>query len=308
MTLAVAVVVVTHNSAAVIDNCLRSLENVAEIVVVDNGSADDTCRVVQNRRGVRMIANPDNRGFAAAANQGVRATASPLVLFVNPDVRLVSDLHPLCEELERDDIGAATGRLVDERGRTQVGFNVRAFPRPASLAFEALLLNRIWPSNPVNRRYRCLDLDYERPQDVEQPAGAFLLGRRDVLERVGMWDERFYPVWFEDVDLCRRMRQAGYRIRYVPASRAEHQGAHSVAQIPLDRKQLYWYGSLLTYVDKHFSPAARAGMRLWVALGALLRMLGAAVRGEHWQSYSRVVGLALRRPTEARQVQPNVLT
>src|SRR5712692_4188237 len=238
MTPAAAAVVVTHNSASVVDNCLHSLENVAEIVVVDNGSADGTCRGVQNRSGVRLIANPDNRGFAAAANQGVRATVSPLVLFVNPDVRLVSDLRPLCEELERDDTGAATGRLLDERGRTQVGFNVRAFPSATSLAFEALLLNRIWPSNPVNRRYRCLALDYEKAQDVEQPAGAFLLVRRDVLERVGFWDERFYPVWFEDVDLCRRIRQAGFRIRYVPARRAEHQGAHSVSQIPLDRKQL----------------------------------------------------------------------
>lgn len=309
MTLAVAAVVVTHNSASVIDNCLHSLENIAEIVVVDNGSTDDTCRVVANRTGVRLIANPQNRGFAAAANQGVKATVSPVVLFLNPDVRLESDLCALCEELGADGVGAATGRLLDENGRTQVGFNVRAFPSPASLAFEALLVNRIWRGNPVNRRYRGLDLDYDRPQNVEQPAGAFLLVRREVLEQVGLWDERFYPIWFEDVDLCRRIRQAGYSIRYVPACRARHQGGHSVGQISLDQRQLYWYGSLLTYADKYFSPAARVGMRIGVALGALLRMLGAVGRGEHWQSYSRVVGLALRRRTEKSATgSTNVLT
>ena len=79
MSLPIAAVVVTYNSASVIDNCLRSLDNVAEIAVVDNGSTDGTCRVVgQNRKGVRLIANPENRGFAAAANQGVRATVSPV--------------------------------------------------------------------------------------------------------------------------------------------------------------------------------------------------------------------------------------
>ncbi len=298
MTPDVAAVVVTYNSASVIDKCLRSLENVCEIVVVDNGSTDETCRVVgANRSGVRLIANPENRGFAGAANQGVRATASPFVLFLNPDAALLTGLDPLIEQLENADVGAAAGRLAGETDAIQVGFSIRALPTPASLACEVLLLNRLWPGNPVNRRYRCLDLDYGRVQDVEQPAGAFLMARRDVLERVGFWDECFYPLWFEDVDLCRRIRQAGYRIRYVPACAARHQGGHSVAQIAVEQKQIYWYGSLLAYTAKHFSPRARAGMRVGVFAGALLRMLSALARGESWRFYSRVMALALRRRT-----------
>lgn len=307
---AVAAVVVTYNSAAVIDKCLRSLENVHEIVVVDNGSTDETCRVVgSGRSGVRLIANAQNRGFAGAANQGIRATASPLVLFLNPDAALLTGLDPLIAQFEKADVGAAAGRLVGETDATQVGFSIRAFPTPASLAFEVLLLNRLWPRNRVNRRYRCLDLDYDRVQDVEQPAGAFLMARREVLERVGFWDERFYPLWFEDVDLCHRIRQAGYRVRYIPASVARHQGGHSVAPISVEEKQNYWYGSLLAYTAKHFSPRARAGMRVWVFVGALLRMLGALARGESWQLYSKVMVLALRRRTaQAEQVQPHALT
>ena len=102
--------------------------------------------------------------------------------------------------------GAVGGRLVDTDGRPQVGFNVRSFPTPAALACEVLLLNRVWPSNPVNRRYRRLNWDPERPQDVDQPAGAFLMVRREVLENVGLLDEDFAPIWFEDVDLCLRIR------------------------------------------------------------------------------------------------------
>ena len=305
MSVDVAAVVVTCNSALEIDNCLRSLENVAEVVVVDNGSTDGTCRVVGgDRKGVRVIANPENRGFASAANQGVKATASSVLLFLNPDAALVSGLSLLLEQLRDPKVGAAAGRLVDLAGRTQVGFGIRAFPTPAALAFEALLVNRIWRRNPVNRRYRCLDLDYGRAQDVEQPAGAFLAVRRDALEAVGMWDERFFPLWFEDVDLCLRIRKAGYSIRYVPDCVARHRGAHSLARISLEQKQIYWYGNLLSYTDKYFSPPARAGMRVWVVAGALLRALAALGRGEAWQFYGKVIGLALRR----RQVQPNALT
>ena len=233
---------------------------------------------------------------------------SPVALFVNPDVTLVSDLRPALEQLQDPGVGAATGRLVDETGKTQVGFNVRAFPTPASLALEALLVNRLWSRNPVNRRYRCLDMDYEQMQDVDQPAGAFLMVRRDVLEAVGMWDERFFPLWFEDVDLCRRIKRAGYKIRYVPSSVARHGGAHSVAQISLEQRQIYWYGSLLAYAGKYFSPRAEHGVRACICVGALVRVLGALGRGKSWQVYGKVVNLALRRRTEkAGQVQPHAL-
>ena len=307
---AVAAVVVTYNSASVIDNCLHSLENIGEIVVVDNGSTDDTCRVVeQHRKGVRLIANPENRGFAGAANQGVKVTASPVILFLNQDAALVTDLRPLVEQLQSAGVGASAGRLVDETGRGQIGFNIRAFPTPAALAFEALLINRLWPGNRANRRYRCLDMDYGRVQEVDQPAGAFLMVRRDVLEAVGGWDERFFPLWFEDVDLCQRIKRAGYAIRYVPGCVARHRGAHSLAGISVEQKQIYWYGSLLSYTDKYFSPLARAGTRAGVFAGALLRMLGALGRGDTWQFYGRVMGLALRhRTAPAPRVQPHVLT
>lgn len=88
---------------------------------------------------------------------------------------------------------------------------------------------------------------------MEQPAGAFLTIRRDVWEKLGGFDEGFYPVWFEDVDFCKRALEAGYKIRYVPAARGTHIGGHSVHRLPTDRKASFWYGSLLRYAAKHFS-------------------------------------------------------
>ena len=281
MTLPVAAVIVTYNSGLEIDKCLDSLENVEEVAVVDNGSTDPTPGLAGARGPrLRLVVNGENRGFAVAANQGVRATVSPLVLFLNPDAALVTGLEEMVEELRAPGVGAAGGRLMDDRGETQIGFNIRKFPTPASLVAEALLVNRLWPSNPINRRYRCLGVDHTRPQDVDQPAGAFLMVRRDVLEAVGGWDERFYPLWFEDVDLCRRIRQAGYRIRYVPACAARHRGGHSLARISVARKQVYWYGSLLSYTGKHFSVSAGWLVRAAVAVGALLRLLASLGRSE----------------------------
>ena len=294
----VAVLVVTHNSASSVAACLRSLEAVAETVVVDNASTDDTCRIVEETApAVRLIRNPENRGFAAAVNQGVRTSSSPLVLLLNPDAVVQTSLDDMVRECLMADVGAVGGRLVDATGRPQVGFNVRSFPTPAALAFEVLLLNRLWPSNPVNSRYRQLNGNPELRREVDQPAGAFLMVRRDVLETVGLLDEDFTPIWFEDVDLCLRIRLAGYRIRYVPTAVARHEGGHSLHGLSVEQRQLAWYGNLLRFAHKHFSASAFRLLRPVVLAGTALRWLVVCLRGDAAQrkAYAEVMRLVVGR-------------
>ncbi|SPE43521.1 hypothetical protein SBA3_960004 [Candidatus Sulfopaludibacter sp. SbA3] len=189
----IGIIIVTYNSAAEIGACLdAALASGANVVVVDNASRDGTIAEVA-RRGVRLIANGENRGFAAAVNQGFQVLSSPYVLLLNPDAILQSSLEPLRQACNLPGSAGAGGRLVDLEGRPQLGFMVRRLPTPAALALEALLLNRVWPNNPVNRRYRALDLDPDRPSAVEQPAGAFLMVRRKVWEQLGGFDEEFRP-------------------------------------------------------------------------------------------------------------------
>src|ERR1700691_1592219 len=111
---------------------------------------------------------------------------------MNPDVDLRTDPTPLLEASRQ--YGLAAGRLIDVTGKTQKGFTIRRFPAPLTLWFELFGLNRIWPSNPVNRRYRYLDRDLDLEGPVEQPAGAFLMFRKDVWERLGGLDEGFHPI------------------------------------------------------------------------------------------------------------------
>jgi GT2 family glycosyltransferase len=177
----------------------------------------------------------------------------------------------MVEACAREGIGAAGGRLVDETGQIQSGFTLRRFPTTRALIFEVLGLNRMFPWNPVNRRYRCLDMDLDQPAEADQPPGAFLMFRRDLWQRLGGFDTQFYPVWFEDVDFCKRARDLGLKIQYVPHVTARHQGGHSIASLDWECREVYWYVSLLKYASKHFRPRAFRWVSAAVVLGSLLR-------------------------------------
>jgi N-acetylglucosaminyl-diphospho-decaprenol L-rhamnosyltransferase len=247
-----------------------------QTIVVDNASTDRTLDLVREQPGVQIIANTENRGFAAAVNQGVRASAADFLLLLNPDVHLLSGVDELVGASRK--YGLAAGKLVAAAGSVQRGFTIRRFPTPAALVFELLGLNRVWPSNPINRNYRYLDRDLEHAGPVEQPAGAFLMFRRDVWERLQGFDEDFFPVWFEDVDFCRRAVAAGYRIEYVPSVVARHQGGHSVAQLSEGCRALYWCDSLLKYGSKHFRSMAYRAVCLAVVFTSVPRMVAGMIR------------------------------
>ena len=274
------VVVVTYNSADVIGRCLDSCEGL-RVIVVDNASRDATRDLVQQRPAVTLISNSSNRGFAAAVNQGVEALKTELVLLLNPDVELETSIDAMAEACAKEGVGAAGGKLVDESGHVQSGFTLRRFPTPLALTFEALGINRMLPDNPVNRRYRCMDVDLNHPAEADQPPGAFLMFRRELWQLLGGLDTQFYPLWFEDVDFCKRMRNLGLKIQYVPQVTARHRGGHSIAALDWGCRQVYWYVSLLRYASKHFRPYTYRGVSAAVVLGSILR---AAIEVFRWRS------------------------
>jgi GT2 family glycosyltransferase len=293
----IGIIIVTYNSAAEIGACLdAALPTGAEIMVVDNGSKDETVAEV-SRRGVRLIANSSNRGFAGAVNQGISLLQCPYIVMLNPDAILQTGLEPLREACDRPGAGGAGGQLLDDGGRPQTGFMVRRLPTPAALVLEALLLNRIWPGNPVNRRYRGLDLDYGNDLQVEQPAGAFFMVRRSVWQELGGLDEGFFPIWFEDVDFCRRILDRGLVLHYVPQTVAKHTGAHSIPSLAVEMRRFYWYRNLLLYSAKHFSPTAFRLVCLAVVTGSILRSIGESTLQRSLKPmavYGNVVRLASR--------------
>lgn len=294
----IGVVIVTWNSEDVIGPCLDAClaAGGCDVVVVDNASSDRTVEQVKLRSGVRLLPNSENRGFAGGVNQGVRALPHPAILLLNPDARPVSGLAALAETVLEPGVGAAGGSLVNEDGSPQTGFNVRAFPTAAVLALEVLGLNRLLPFNPWNREYR------RQPAGggvhaVDQPAGAFLMLNREAWAATNGFDESFHPAWFEDVDYCRRLFLAGYRVLYVPGAVACHAGGHSASRLTWHDRQLFWYGSLVRYARKHFSAPDRRLVLAALMMACTVRAVWGLLSGKRMLAlavYSKVFRVALR--------------
>ncbi len=292
------VVVVTHNSSSHIPACLQALVPFTQwkVVVVDNHSTDDTIQVSRtSSREVLTLINDHNAGFAAAVNQAAGVAEGDVLVILNPDIiATAASLDKLAEALRADTVGAVGGLLLNEVGQPQRGFTVRRFPTLASMLAEVLLLNRAWPRNPWNVRYRCLDLDYQTAQEVEQPAGACLAVKRQAWNEVNGFDEEFFPVWFEDVDFCRRLRDKGWKIVYRPDAVFSHFGGHSVNRLAFRDRQFYWYKNLVRYFAKHHSRGQLTTLRLGITAGLLFRALLSLVGfGPSGTSVPEAVGVYL---------------
>lgn len=302
---AVSVVVVSWNARDHLAKCLDRLgairasgaSPVADVVVVDNASEDGSGELVSTRYpGVRLLASGVNLGFAGGANRGIRGTGEEFVLLLNPDVEPTAEaVASLARALSgRPDAGAAGGLLVDRDGRPQPG-GVRRFPTLATWAVDLLLVDKVWPSNPVTMRYLAKDVDASGAVvDVDQPAAACLLVRRSAFEAIGGFDEGFYPAWLEDVDFCRRLREARFRILLVPAAAFVHEGGVAMRRLGPAFERI-WYRNVERYVRKHHGPAGALVMKLLIVAGMTLRIGWSVLSGApaRARTYAGVAAQAL---------------
>ena len=221
-------VIVNYKSRRALIDCLGSLEldtaGIArEIVVVDNHPADGTLQVLAERfPKVRGIANDENVGFARAVNQGIAATTGQYVLVINPDCFVEQGSIPALMGYLRTHprTGVVGPRMVGEDGSLQ--YSARSFPDHFTFLFNRYsLLTRLFPRNRYIRRYLLLDWDHRSVRSVDWLSGACLLVRRAAIDQVGPMDEAYF-MFNEDVDWCRRMRQGGWDVVYVPEALIHH--------------------------------------------------------------------------------------
>ena len=297
----VSLVYVSWNARPFLERALEASRSLGvPTLVVDNASTDGTAEHVRLRHPeVSLVASDTNLGFAGGVNAGVRKTTTPWVVLLNPDILLTADaLAQLLREGDRDpSIAAVGGQLVGPDGAPQPAYSLRRFPTLSTWAVDLLLVDQVWPANPVTRRYVAADLDRRVDQAADQPAAACLLVRRAAFDAVGGFDTRFHPAWFEDVDFCRRLRLGGYRIRYVADARIVHDGGIALRSLSLGSFSTIWYRNLLRYADKHGGLATRVAIRPLVIVGMLLRIAISAARGRigDARAYARVIGVALER-------------
>lgn len=263
----IAAVVVTHESVETIDDCLarlRAARGVSQVRVVDNGSRNDTLAIVQRHAAtdprVHFIANPDNPGFAVACNQGARDSDAPWLAFVNPDCLLepgaLARLLAHAQGIDGDTLLGAD--LVDEDG-VRDGAARRSDPD-----FGAMLRG---PLRTRGGRPLDVQADDARPlQRVEAVSGALMLLPRALFDRIGGFDEG-YRLHVEDLDLCRRAREAGATVAVANDVRAVHVRGVSSRSRP-GFSEWHKHRGMWRYFGKFEAPerniAVRAGV--WLAI------------------------------------------
>ncbi len=277
-----SVVVVNHNAGAYLLRCLRSVLQRAggvevEVVVVDNASTDGSAEAaVAALPEVRLIRS-ENRGFAAGVNRGIAATSAPYVLVLNPDAEVVggtlADLVRLADARPR--AGAIGPRILNPDGTVYP--SGRTVPGICTAVGHAFL-GPIWPRNPFTRRYHLADWDRSTERRVDWISGAAFLLRRSALDQVGPLDERFF-LYAEEVDLFKRLREAGWEILFTPELEVLHAGGVSTGRSR--RMHLIHAESVYRYFEKHHArgwrrallPLARLALRLRAELVAALDRL-----------------------------------
>jgi N-acetylglucosaminyl-diphospho-decaprenol L-rhamnosyltransferase len=271
----ISIVIVNWNSGSLLESCIRSLLKHAvgcETVIVDNASTDSSLKFAADIRGnIAILCNDRNVGFAAGNNLGWNACKGDMILFLNPDTECLPESIRCLEQTLKTDkaVWAVGGKLIDPSGKPQDQYSARSFPSVSSVAAEMMLLDEIWPSNPWSRTTRTGEISMA--MDVDQPAAACLMAKRAALEAVGGFDEDFRPAWFEDVDLCRRIRDRGGRIQYQPRALFLHHGGHSTAVLSRQDFLEIFHTNQIRYFRKHHGLGAATRVKRWILCGLMLR-------------------------------------
>lgn len=252
-----SVVIVNYNVKEFLEQALlavqRALRGIeAEVFVVDNASSDGSVEMVRQRfPWVRLIENEENVGFAAGSNRAIRQARGEVILLLNPDTIVQENTFTeVIHYLRRhEDVGMVGCKVLNPNGTLQLACR-RSFPTPW-VAFTKLSgLSALFPGSRLFGRYNLTYLDADSAHEVEAISGSFMAIRAEVLDEVGPLDEQFF-MYGEDLDLCYRVRQAGWKIHYVPSTQIIHFKGESAKRRRYDAMRNF-YQAMAIFVRKHF--------------------------------------------------------
>lgn len=271
------VAIVTYNRAQLLDRCLETVYAACqrashEIIVVDNGSRDATAELVRDKHpAVTLVVNAENVGLTHGVNQAIDLARGDYFLLLDSDTELDPDAVDtlLAFHAAHPEVGVAAPQLVYADGTEQGA--AKAFPSPMAALFgRKSVLRRLFPNNRFSRRY--LISAYSRsdqPYEADSVSAACMLLKRQAIEQVGGMDEDFFVYW-SDVDLCRRIKYAGWLVYVVPSARVVHLESQTVSK-QSSQAIIGFHQGVYQYYRKHHARSALNPMRILALVGLSLR-------------------------------------
>ncbi len=279
-----SIIILNWNVAGLLEACLRSLPSAlghwsrrTEVLVVDNASTDGSVEMVRREfPGVRLIALDRNLGFSGGNNAGIRASRGKYLFLLNPDtIAHPGSIAMLADYMEaHPEAGIIGPRLLNPDGTLQP--SRRRFPTMATALIESTPLQRWLPNAPILRRFYILDRADAETQEVDWVSGAALMCRREALMQAGMLDPGYF-MFSEEVDLCRRVSNAGWRIVYLPEAEITHYGGQSTGQ-DVPSRHIRFNTSKARYFRLHEGRMAGAIVRTYLLLTYALQSTSEAVK------------------------------
>jgi GT2 family glycosyltransferase len=281
------IALVTWNSEDEIAECMNTLFHATakipdlklETVVIDNNSTDRTVQVLESflrvtDQNIVFIKNEDNLGFTKACNQAIQASTGDYIFILNPDTEIldaaIADMMKYLDENES--VGVVAPQLLDFHSKTQ--YSCRTFPTYWDMFSEMLMLATIFPRSEFFSRWKMRYFDHNSLREVDQPMGAALLLKRKVLEAVGGLDERFI-MFYNDVDFCKRISDAGFKLVFYPDAKVKHMQGISVYK---DRSGMIkiWNKDCMRYFKKHnYNPFLYPILVIGLKVTGVLRVIKA---------------------------------
>jgi len=270
-----SIVILNWNVCDLLERCLASLQSdryALEIIVVDNASRDDSVAMVHTKYPqVTLIANVENRGFTGGNNQGIEASHGRYVMVLNPDTEVLGDtLDQLMAYLDdHPEVGALGPQLLNPDRSIQP--SRRRFPTLVTAFFESTWLQGIAPKRILTHYYMD-DVSTATIHEVDWLNGACTVFRRETLDRVGLYDAQNFFMYSEELDLCRRVKEAGWKIMYLPEAQVVHYVGKSSDQAVAAR-HIHFQTSKVHYFCKWHGSFQANVLRLFL-LGSYLWQIG----------------------------------
>lgn len=266
-----SIIIVNYNVKEFLLNLLASLEKASknissEIIVVDNNSTDDSIALVKQKYpSVITIENKNNVGFGIANNQGLEIAKGENILLINPDTLVKEDtLETMIRFLDdNSEVGIAGCKVLNPDGTLQLACR-RSFPRPWVSFTKVIGLSKMFPKSKLFAKYNLTYLDENDSNEVDAISGSFMILKKEVYEKVGGFDKDFF-MYGEDLDLCYRIQQAGYKVFYVSSTEIIHYKGESTKRSTIDETKVF-YGAMQLFVRKHLSSSILVGLILQFAI------------------------------------------